>query len=72
MRKATLKDLYMEKFLRDREQGKIIWKTKDGKEIPMKELTDSHLDNIIKHLIDAKEYNDIAAEYDAYIAEHFD
>lgn len=47
MKIADFKDLVYEKFLRDRNNGNLVWKTKDGKIIPLKDLEDSHLDNII-------------------------
>lgn len=50
MKIADFKDLAYEKFLRDRNNGNLVWKTKDGKIIPLKDLDDSHLDNIINML----------------------
>ena len=50
MKIADFKDLAHEKFLRDRNNGNLVWKTKDGKIIPLKDLDDSHLDNIINML----------------------
>ena len=44
---ATVEDLRLEQFLRNRNSGKLIWKTKEGKIIPLKELSDEHLTNIL-------------------------
>ncbi len=66
-RAATLNDLLKEKWLREREQDEIKWTTKKGAEIPIKDLTDEHLANIIKHLVEREEYMDIACDYAAYI-----
>ena len=67
MQKASLEDLYREKWLRDRNNDEIRWTTKDGKEIPLRQISDAHLDNIINYLIHKKEFDEIAAEYAAYI-----
>ena len=65
--KATLDDLRREQWLRARNSGELVWVTKDGKEIPLKDMTDSHLENAIKCLIDIQEFNDIAAEFGAFV-----
>lgn len=43
--RPTYEQLKMEQFLRDR--NTLTWKTKDGKEIPLSELSDEHLNAII-------------------------
>ena len=70
--KATIDDLRKEQWLRRRNTGEIKWITKDGKEIPINEMSDSHLENAINCMIKTKEMNDIAAEYAAYVAERFE
>lgn len=45
---ATIEDLKLEQFLRNRNSEKLVWKTKEGRIIPIKELSDEHLQNIIK------------------------
>lgn len=45
-RRATAIDLRKEYWLRQRKY--IIWRTKDGKDIPIDKLTDEHLENILK------------------------
>ena len=67
MERADLNDLCRELWLRKRNSGELKWVTKEGKEIPIKDLTDSHLENIIKLLVRKEEFNEIAAEYAAYI-----
>lgn len=49
--KATLKDLYQEAWLRQRERGLILWTTKEGKDIPINEMSDAHLVNTINMLL---------------------
>jgi hypothetical protein len=47
IRQPTYNELLMEKYLRERDAGKIAWRTENGKYISVKELDDKHLDNII-------------------------
>ena len=44
---ANIDELRLEEFLRSRNSGKLVWKTKEGKIIPLKELSDEHLTNIL-------------------------
>lgn len=67
-RRATLDDLLKEKWLRERGDGDIVWKTKDRHEIPIVEMSDEHLDNAIEFLKRKKEFDDVAAVYDAHIS----
>ena len=43
-----------------------VWKTKDGVEIPIQNMSDQHLENTIKMLERNKELQEQAAEYAAY------
>lgn len=52
---ASIQDLYLERWLRKREAGEIIWTTKNGDNIPIKNLGDSHLNNIINMLENQEE-----------------
>lgn len=47
---ATYEELRFEKFLRDREKGILVWKTKTGDIIPITKLSDGHLDNILQSI----------------------
>lgn len=67
-RRAVLEDLLKEKWLRERGDGDIVWKTKDGHEIPIIEMSDEHLDNAIEFLRRKKEFEGVAAVYDAHIS----
>lgn len=44
---ATFEELRFEKFLRDRNSGKIVWKDAEGNVKPLKDISDQHLDNIL-------------------------
>ena len=41
--KADISDLQLEQWLRRRNAGLLVWQTKDGTEIPVKDMTDSHM-----------------------------
>ena len=68
--KANLDDLHREQWLRKRNSGELTWTTKEGKRIPVKEMSDSHLENTIKFLEKVKEYEVMQAEYRALEAEY--
>lgn len=55
MRKATIQDLKLELWLRQRNSGSIIWTTKDGKNISIKDMDNNHLANTLKMLLKQEE-----------------
>ena len=48
--KATYEDLKLELWLRRRERNEILWETKSGANISIKEMSDTHLINTINYL----------------------
>lgn len=50
-RKATMRDLMLELWSRQRNSGSIYWVTKEGKIIPIKDMDDRHLMNTLEMLI---------------------
>ena len=67
---ATLQDLLLEKWLRRRNEGSLVWTTKDGKVIPIKELSDQHLINIVNMLIYNEQKRQEAEEEENEIMDH--
>lgn len=55
MKQATIQDLKLELWLRQRNSGYIIWTTKDDKNIPIKDMNNNHLVNTINMLLKQRE-----------------
>lgn len=63
---ADIQDLELELWLRQRNSGFIYWKTKDGSEIPIKDMDNNHLANTLKMLLKQAEREDF---YDEHIGD---
>lgn len=63
---ADIQDLELELWLRQRNSGSIYWKTKDGREIPIKDMDNNHLVNTLKMLLKQTEREDF---YDEHIGD---
>lgn len=46
---ATIQDLELELWLRRRNVGELKWQMRDGKKIPLRDMTTEHIENAIKH-----------------------
>lgn len=57
MAQATLEDLYLEAWFRRRNSGLLVWTTRDGKQIPIKDMSDSHIANAINLFEELQEKN---------------
>lgn len=68
--KAKFKDLLTEYWLRKRNNGTIVWTTKDGKDIPIKDLSDDHLVNILNMFLrvqaEQEEHEEIMSHLEDY------
>jgi hypothetical protein len=59
MREATTQDILMEIWLRERNSGEIVWRTRNGNNVAINEMTDTHLKNVLnmlernEHFLDA-------------------
>ena len=74
--KAKLKDLELELWLRMRENDEITWTTRDGREVPINKMEESHLINTVNMIKNNKlkkygypqglfgRYQEIKREYD--------
>lgn len=63
---ADIQDLELELWLRQRNSDSIYWKTKDGREIPIKDMDNNHLTNTLKMLLKQAEREDF---YDEHIGD---
>lgn len=66
--KASLFDLQLERWLRARNNGDLVWTTKEGNQVPIKSMSDTHLVNTINMLerksIEEIELEEAIASYD--------
>lgn len=65
MRQASLVDLKKELWLRQRNSGQIVWETRDGKFIPIKDMTYTHLINALNMLARHREAMEHIGECDS-------
>lgn len=64
---ADIEDLTKELWLRQRNEGQLKWKTKDGKQIPIKDMTTQHIINAINRMTENDRRSELTCEYEAYI-----
>ena len=59
MKIADINDLKLEQWIIPRNSAQIMWKTKHGREIPIKDMSDTHLSstiNMLERKYDAEEH----------------
>lgn len=66
---ADIEDLTKELWLRQRNEGQLKWKTKDGEQIPIKDMTTQHIINAINRMTENDNLSELACEYEAYISD---
>jgi hypothetical protein len=64
---ADIEDIQMELWLRKRNNGDIQWTTKDGARIPIKDMSDNHLKNVLNMLEKASHIQELYCEYRSYL-----
>lgn len=62
-RKATIQDFELELWIRERNSGAIYWTTRDGRNIPIKDMDDNHVVNTINMLVKKAEEDDFREEH---------
>jgi hypothetical protein len=62
MKQATIRDLELEEWLRQRDKGEIVWQTRSGEIIPIQKMSDTHLFNAIKKLSQYEEIEEIGVD----------
>lgn len=67
MREADIEDIRLEIWLRERNDREIRWTTKDGTEIPIRDMSLSHLRNVECMLERKGHLLGIACDYQAYL-----
>jgi hypothetical protein len=69
MREATIADIQMELWMRERERSEIRWQTRNGGKIPINIMSDHHLKNILNMAERNSLLGDIACEFQSYLAD---
>lgn len=70
--KAAFKDVFTEYWLRKRNNGTLVWTTKEGKNIPIKDLSDDHLVNILNMFLRAQAEQEEQEEIMSHLEDYDD
>ena len=62
MRIADLNDIRLELWLRERGDRELGWITKDGREIPIRDMSIEHLRNVARMLDGKEEFSQLVYE----------
>ena len=60
----TRHDLERELWLRKRERDELVWTTKSGEQIPLRNMTDEHIKNALKCMERSEERMEHSYDYD--------
>ena len=65
LKRAGLQDLLFERWLRRRNEGALVWTKASGESVPIKDMSDEHLNNAIAMLERSAEMQEHLADYEA-------
>ena len=68
--RASIDDLKRERWLRARNSGALVWVTRQGQEIPIKDMTDEHIEAALA-CYEKKAYEDEMRDAAAYSFDPF-
>ena len=67
MRKADVNDIRLEIWIRERNERDIIWTTKEGLDVPIRDMSLNHLRNVERMLEKNENLSELWCEYRAYV-----
>ena len=62
MPRATARDIELELWLRKRNSGELFWTTRSGTQLPLKDMDEGHLRNVLRLLREKERLEEIVEE----------